>query len=314
MRMTAGLLTWMAMLALGAPAAVADPASCPADARISWARVQLFSGANCGGGQMVVKSDDASPDRADFRSFRNWDGKTYDVDNSRSSLIVAPGSCVRLYEHPGYGGMASTDLCAADAPLYWNLSRFNDIASSIKVFKPEQASSPPPSGSPPPPPPPPPPAAPAPAAQRAVDWALARVGTRECAGEQPGWVRAYSSGWGCRTNWCAIFIWSAYRSAGVDLGRIAYTEDILNRARRGEGLVQVPTRDVRAGDLVLMYTYAKKGRRVTHVGMATGPLSRGTIPTVEGNTGDPDAVVTRRRSVTARVGGRALVQMVVRVP
>jgi hypothetical protein len=300
----------LAALALGAPAASADPASCPADARISWARVQLFNGANCGGGQMVVKSDDGDPDRSDFRAFRNWDGKTYDVNDSRSSLIVAAGSCVRLYEHAGYAGMASTDLCAGDAPLYWNLSRFDDIASSIKVWTP----APPEENPPPPPPAPPPPAAPAPAAERAVAWALARVGTRECAGEQPGWVRAYGRNLSCRTNWCAIFVWNAYRSAGVDLGPIAYTEDIFNRAQRGEGLVQIPARDVRRGDLVLLYTYVKKGRRVTHVGLATGPLSGGSIPTVEGNTGDPDAVVTRRRSVTARVGGRALVQMVVRVP
>jgi cell wall-associated NlpC family hydrolase len=137
---------------------------------------------------------------------------------------------------------------------------------------------------------------------------------RECRGEQPGWVRAYAGGWSCHANWCAIFVWNAYRSAGVDLGRIAYTEDILDRARRGEGLQAIPAGDVRRGDLVLMYTYVKKGRRVTHAGLATGPLSGGAIPTVEGNTGDPDAVVTRRRSLTTRVGGRALVQMVVRVP
>ncbi len=150
-----------------------------------------------------------------------------------------------------------------------------------------------------------------PAAESAVRWALGKVGARECAGEQPSWVAGYRRGWGCATNWCGIFISAAYEQAGVDLADVAYTEDILDRARLGEGLLAVPTRQVRRGDLVLMYTYVKRGRRVTHVGLATGGLSAGRIPTVEGNV--TNAVVTRSRSITASVGGRKLVQQVVRV-
>ncbi len=313
----------------GAGSAMAgSTAACPSGAAISWARVQLFAGANCSGAQMVVKADDGAPDRANFAAFRNWDGKTYNVDDTRSSLLIAAGTCVRMFDAPNFGGEASTNICATGGRLAWNLDRFDDRATSMRVCTTSNqgacgAGSPPPPPAPQPPPEPEPTpepepgpepaadAAPVPAAESAVRWALAKVGTRECAGEQPSWVSGYRRGWGCATNWCGIFVSTAYGQAGVDLGSVAYTEDIFNRARRGQGLREVPTRQVRRGDLVLMYTYVKRGRRVTHVGLATGGLNAGKIPTVEGNVAN--AVIARSRSVTASVGDRRLVQMVVRV-
>ena len=226
----------------GAGSAQATATSCPSGATISWARVQLFAGANCSGGQMVVKADDGAPDRANFAAFRNWDGKTYNVDNTRSSLLIAAGTCVRFFDAPNFGGDASTNVCATNGRLAWNLERFNDRASSMKVCTTSNqgacgsaATAPPPAPEPPPEPEPTPEPepgpepqpdpgageAPLPAAESAVRWALSKVGTRECTGEQPSWVTGYRRGWGCTTNWCGIFVSTAYKQAGVDLGSVA---------------------------------------------------------------------------------------------
>jgi lysophospholipase L1-like esterase len=103
---------------------------------------------------MVVKADDGAPDRPDFRAFRNWDGKTYDVDKTRSSLILAAGTCVRFWESVNFGGESSTDVCApADRRLHWNLSRFDNRASSMKVFGGSASPSPGPQPQPDPAPP-----------------------------------------------------------------------------------------------------------------------------------------------------------------
>jgi len=157
----------------------------------------------------------------------------------------------------------------------------------------------------------PPPAPVATIQDKAVGWALSKVGTRECQGEQPGWVQANGFS-ACSTNWCGIFVREAYRAAGVDLGSIAYTEDIYNYAKaRKRRMSEVPVAQITKGDLVLMYTYYNAGRRVTHVGMATGPVANGSIPTVEGNISDK--VVTRSRSITATDGRHKLVVMGVRI-
>jgi hypothetical protein len=111
-----------------------EAASCPPQVKLDWARVQLFAGASCSGGQMAVRADDPRPDRADFSRFANFDGRTYDVENSRSSLLIAKGTCVRLHDGRGFTGDASTDICAGSGDLAWNLARFDDRASSMRVF------------------------------------------------------------------------------------------------------------------------------------------------------------------------------------
>ncbi len=136
---------------LVAPAtASADATRCAPGAGLSWARVQLFAGANCGGGQMAIKADDGAPDRANFGAFRNWDGKTYNVDNTRSSLILAGGTCVRLYDAPNFTGQESTNICATNGRLDWNLNRFDDRATSMKVCPTSTPDACGPGGSPPP--------------------------------------------------------------------------------------------------------------------------------------------------------------------
>ncbi len=105
----------------------------------------------------------------------------------------------------------------------------------------------------------------------------------------------------------------AYLAAGLNLGQIAYTENIYNNAKAGrDHQFAVPVTQIRKGDLVLMYTIAKRGRRVTHVGLARGNYANGAVPTVEGNTSNDD-VALRTRSTTATVSGHKLVVMGVRI-
>ncbi len=118
----------------GAPApAGAAETRCAPETGLSWARVQVFAEAGCRGGQMVIRADDGAPDRPNFTAFRNFDGRTYDVDNSRSSLIIAAGTCVRLFDAVDYGGDASTNICATSGRLDWNLSRFDNRTTSMRV-------------------------------------------------------------------------------------------------------------------------------------------------------------------------------------
>jgi hypothetical protein len=118
------------LLALEVAPALAGPAACPGSAKAGFARVQLFNGANCAGGSMITVGRTEMPD---FRAFINFDGKTYNVDNDRSSLAIAAGTCVRLYDAPNYGGDASTPICATSGTLYWNLARLDNRASSMRI-------------------------------------------------------------------------------------------------------------------------------------------------------------------------------------
>jgi hypothetical protein len=314
----------VAASALGAGAGSAsalETTACPDSGRLDWARVQLFAGAGCSGGQMAVKATDPSPDRPSFASFTNFDGRRYDVDNSRSSLRIAAGTCVRLYDGPNYTGDASSDICAKDHPLEWELERFDDRASSMRVFAVPGGSTPAPAPSPEQQPAaapaPAPGAAPAasPAADRATTWAESKVGVRECSSEQTGWVRNYAPKWGCGTAWCGIFLTNAFKNAGVTLkGQYSSTEWIHDSAIASRnGLRAVSLDQVRRGDLVLMYTRKlEPSRAVGHVGIARGPMRDGAISTVEGNISDK--VVAKERSVTARYNAaHKLVVLVARV-
>jgi hypothetical protein len=104
---------------------------------------------------MITKARTEMPD---FRAFINYDGKTYNVDNNRSSLAISAGTCVRLFDAPNYGGDASTPICATSGTLYWNLARFDNRASSMRICTTaaQGACGPGPGPGPTPPPPPPP--------------------------------------------------------------------------------------------------------------------------------------------------------------
>lgn len=175
---TTAAVAGTALLTAPAGAQAGQPAACAAGAKLSFARVQLFKDASCGGPQVVIRTTDASPDRADLTRFRNFDGTIRNVQNSRSSLLIARGTCVRLYDGVKYSGAASTNICATTGDLAWNLARFDDRASSIRVFAAGQGAQPPApgggnDGSAPTPNPTPAPPAPAPAQTR-PSWVPAK--------------------------------------------------------------------------------------------------------------------------------------------
>jgi hypothetical protein len=126
-----------AVLAATALTAIAAPASaapyCDASAKASFARAQLFADANCKGGSMIIKSADANGDRPNFAQFRNYDGRTYDVDNTRSSVAVAAGNCIRVFDGANYTGAESNILCAGSTTGYFGLFAFDNKASSLRI-------------------------------------------------------------------------------------------------------------------------------------------------------------------------------------
>ena len=163
-------------LALAVWLSAADAAQahhyCAHGVREAGARVKLWRDSNCGGPNVVVGESVAEGNRPDFRAFRDdQSGNTYNVDNSRSSLAIAPGNCVRLYDGVGYTGEVSNLLCTPPNPEDWGLFAFNDRVSSMRVCRtdrqddcgagpvappPPPDQPPPPDGAPPPAPLPPP--------------------------------------------------------------------------------------------------------------------------------------------------------------
>jgi hypothetical protein len=136
----------------GAPAARAD--ACPADARASYARVQLFKDGACSGASVSVGFT-GSGDRPDFAAFTNYEGAVYDIDDTRDSAAVAPATCIRLFDGKRYTGADSGLLCApptADG-LFAGLGALTNRASSMRVC-PASATSGCDAVTPPPPPPP----------------------------------------------------------------------------------------------------------------------------------------------------------------
>lgn len=65
--------------------------------------------------------------------FVNYDGKTYDIDDSRSSVAVAAGVCVRFFDAAGYGGAESVLYCSTtNATAYLNIGSFDNRASAMR--------------------------------------------------------------------------------------------------------------------------------------------------------------------------------------
>jgi hypothetical protein len=153
-RRTIWITAALAAVALtgGAPAARAD--ACAADAKGSYARAELYRDLNCVRPSVSVGFM-GTGDRPDFAAFTNYEGVVYDVDNSRSSLAVAAGNCVRLFDGRDYTGIDSGLLCAPASATGFvaDLGAMNDRASSMRVCP---ASTP--SGCDRPAAPPPPPA------------------------------------------------------------------------------------------------------------------------------------------------------------
>jgi len=124
-------------LAAGLTAMAPAPAradACAADARASYARVQLFRDGACTGASVSVGFT-GSGDRPDFAAFTNYEGNVYDVDDSRDSMAVAPATCVRLFDGRNYLGASSGLLCAAASAdgLFADLGAMVNRASSMRV-------------------------------------------------------------------------------------------------------------------------------------------------------------------------------------
>jgi hypothetical protein len=156
-----GRSTWIAaataaVAVSGAGSAPASADACAADAKGSYARVELYREVNCVRPSVSVGFS-GDGDRPDFTAFTNYEGSVYDIDNSRSSLAVAAATCVRLFDGRNYTGEESGLLCAPPAAtgFFPSLGGMNDRASSMRVCPASTQSGCDRPAAPPPPPPPP---------------------------------------------------------------------------------------------------------------------------------------------------------------
>jgi hypothetical protein len=127
----AAVLTATALTTTAAPASAAP--YCHAVAKASFARAQLFADTNCKGGSVIIKSADTNGDRPNFAQFRNYDGRTYDIDNTRSSVAVAARNCIRVFDGANYTGAESNILCAGSTTGYFGFFSFDNRASSLRI-------------------------------------------------------------------------------------------------------------------------------------------------------------------------------------
>ena len=143
-----------AAVLIGVPAAPASADACAADARGSYARVELFRDGACTGASVSVGFT-GSGDRPDFAAFLNYEGAVYDIDDTRDSLALAPATCVRLFDGKSYTGAESGLLCApADRDgLVDDLGAMTNRASSMRVCPASAPAGCERAAAPPPPPP-----------------------------------------------------------------------------------------------------------------------------------------------------------------
>lgn len=127
------VLSCLAVLLLGA-ALGADPAAaaCGPGSKKAFAKVELWPNADCTGGSVILgKNGDDVPN---FEQFPNYDGRVLDANNSRSSMAIASGWCVRLFQDKNYGGDSSTVFCATGTgPSTYRIKNLNDLVSSMRV-------------------------------------------------------------------------------------------------------------------------------------------------------------------------------------
>ena len=174
LRAAAGVGLAGAVLLGGAGAASAGP-YCADGARSAVARVQLWKGAHCRGSSVIVGVADADPQRPSFAAFRSRNGRTYNVDDNRSSLAVAPGTCVRVFDGVNYTGEASNLLCAVRPHTAFGLFKFNNRVSSMRVCAVNRQADCLRNGNGSPPPPPPPASPPPPVGGFPPAWSAVPV-------------------------------------------------------------------------------------------------------------------------------------------
>ena len=108
--------------------------ACAADAKGSYARVELYRELNCVRPSVSVGFT-GSGDRPNFATFANYEGGVFDIDNSRSSIAIAAATCARLFDGRDYTGADSGLLCApaGSTGFFADLGAMNDRASSMRV-------------------------------------------------------------------------------------------------------------------------------------------------------------------------------------
>src|SRR5829696_1694247 len=108
--------------------------ACAADAKGSYARVELYRELNCVRPSVSVGFT-GNGDRPNFATFTNYEGEVYDIDNSRSSIAIAAATCVRLFDGRDYTGADSGLFCApaGSTGFFTDLGAMNDRASSMRV-------------------------------------------------------------------------------------------------------------------------------------------------------------------------------------
>jgi len=149
--------------------------------------------------------------------------------------------------------------------------------------------------------------------ERAVSWAVKQVGTREvgttnCSPVIDRWERQMGLKLPPCRVWCGAFVHQAFRRAGVQLSERlidpdrSYADALAGR----RGLKAIGISKIARGDIV--FYKLREGVRASHVGIARGRPSGGSLATAEGNTSN--AVRLERRGVrfivlAARVTGDA---------
>jgi cell wall-associated NlpC family hydrolase len=124
--------------------------------------------------------------------------------------------------------------------------------------------------------------------EAAVTWAMSQVGTRErgttnCSPKIDRWERDMGLRVPPCRVWCGAFVHQAYLRAGVRLSaRLIDPDRSYGDAVAGRrGLKRIALSQVRRGDIVF-YSF-RRGLRASHLAIARGSPSDGSLDTVEGN-------------------------------
>jgi cell wall-associated NlpC family hydrolase len=136
--------------------------------------------------------------------------------------------------------------------------------------------------------------------EAAVDWAIAQAGTQErgttnCSPAIDRWERDMGLRVPPCRVWCGAFVHQAFLQAGVNLSsRLIDPDRSYGDALAGtRGLKRIPLSQIRRGDIVF-YAF-RPDLRASHLAIARGRPSNGSLDTVEGNTSN--AVRLERRGL-----------------
>jgi cell wall-associated NlpC family hydrolase len=136
--------------------------------------------------------------------------------------------------------------------------------------------------------------------EAAVAWAMSQVGARErgttnCSPKIDRWEREMGLNVPPCRVWCGAFVHQAYRRAGVRLSaRLIDPDRTYRDAVAGRrGLRRIALSQIRRGDIVF-YAF-RPDLLASHLAIARGRPSDGSLETVEGNTSN--AVRLERRAL-----------------